>query len=189
MLDAGKIFRALASYPPLTIDATGLHPAAVLLPLYVRDGENTVLFTRRTEHLNHHRGEISFPGGRWQPEDADLQCTALRETAEEMGIRSADVTVLGRLDDFISVHGYHVVPFVGTFPWPYPFQADAREIAEVIEVPLATLQDPSRWRQEDWQHRGRRHPVDFCAVGKHEIWGLTAAILRQFLQRAFGGVE
>lgn len=185
MMDADKISRALASYPPETIDADGLHPAAVLLPLYVRDGEDTVLFTRRTEFLNHHRGEISFPGGRWRPEDIDLQRTALRETEEEMGIRSVDVTVLGRLDDFISVHGYHVVPFVGTFPWPYPFRVDTSEIAEVIEVPLATLRDPARWRQEDWQHRGRLYPVDFCTVDKHEIWGLTAAILRQFLRRVF----
>lgn len=185
MLDIARIERALAGYPLRTIDANGLHAAAVLLPLYVRDGEETVLFTRRTEHLNHHRGEISFPGGRRHPEDADLLATALRETEEEMGIRPADVTALGRLDDFVSVHGYHVVPFIGTFPWPYPFRADPREIAEVIEVPLATLRDPGIWRQEDWRHQGRHYPVHFCTVGAHEIWGLTAAILRQFLRRVF----
>lgn len=187
MLDSVRIARALADYPLRCIDGNGLQPAAVLLPVYLREGEETVLFTRRTEHLKHHRGEISFPGGRWQPDDVDLLATALRETEEEMGIRAQDVSVLGRLDDFVSVHGYHVVPFVGTFPWPYRFRVDSREIAEVIEVPLATLQDPLVWRQEDWRLRGRFYPVDFYTVGKHEIWGLTAAILRQFLRRAFGG--
>jgi 8-oxo-dGTP pyrophosphatase MutT (NUDIX family) len=187
MLDSVRIARMLANYPPRSTDGNGLQPAAVLLPLYVRDGEETVLFTRRTEHLKHHRGEISFPGGRWQPDDADLRATALRETEEEMGIMVQDVTVLGRLDDFVSVHGYHVVPFIGTFLWPYRFRVDPREIAEVIEVPLATLQDPLRWRQEDWHDRGRHYPVDFCTVGEHEIWGLTAAILRQFLHRVFDG--
>ena len=187
MLDSARIARALAAHPARTIAVDGRHPAAVLLPVYVREETATVLFTRRTEHLKHHRGEISFPGGRWQPADADLQATALRETEEELGIRAADVTVLGRLDDFVSVHGYHVVPFVGTFPWPYGLRVDAGEIAEVIEVPLTTLRDPDLWRQEDWRHRGRRYPVHFCLVGEHVIWGLTAAILRQFLQRTGGG--
>lgn len=187
MLDSVRIARALADYPLRSIDGNGLQPAAVLLPVYLREGEETVLFTRRTEYLKHHRGEISFPGGRWQSDDVDLLATALRETEEEMGIRAQDVKVLGRLDDFVSVHGYHVVPFVGTFPWPYRFRVDFREIAEVIEVPLATLQDPLVWRREDWRHRGRLNPVDFYTVGKHEIWGLTAAILRQFLHRAFCG--
>lgn len=188
MLDSDQVRQALAAHPLRAIPRRGLRPAAVLLPLYVREGEQTILFTRRTEHLQHHRGEISFPGGRRQQGDADLQATALRETEEEMGIRPADVTVLGRLDDFVSVHGYHVVPFVGTFAWPYPFRADPREIAEVIEVPLAVLRDPARWRREDWRHRGRLHPVHFCTVGEHQIWGLTAAILRQFLKRAGGGL-
>jgi len=187
MLDPGQVERALARHAPRRIPRARLSPAAVLLPLYVREGEDTILFTRRTEELNHHRGEISFPGGRQHAEDVDLQATALRETEEEMGIRAADVTVLGRLDDFVSVHGYHVVPFVGTFPWPYPFRVNSGEIAAVIEVPLATLRDPRLWRQEDWRHKGRLYPVDFCTVGEHEIWGLTAAILRQFLERAFGG--
>lgn len=186
MLDTTRIARALADFPSRKIDKKSLHPAAVLLPIYLRDSEATILFTRRTEHLKHHRGEISFPGGRWQPNDVDLQTTALRETEEEMGIRAQDVTILGQLDDSISVHGYHVATYVGTFPWPYVFRIDPREIAAVIELPLATLCDPQLWRQEDWRHRGRLYPVDFCTVGEHEIWGLTAAILRQFLQRAFG---
>lgn len=186
MLDPKDVRRALARHPILTTDPTGLRPAAVLLPLYFREGEDTLLFTRRTDHLEHHRGEISFPGGRRESGDADLRETALRETEEEMGIQRSDVTLLGRLDDFISVHGYHVVPFVGIFPWPYTFRVDEREIAKVIELPLSALRDPGIWRKEDWTHKGRRHPVHFYTIGGDEIWGLTAAILRQFIWRVFG---
>lgn len=133
--------------------------------------------------MKHHRGEISFPGGVRSAEDADLLRTALRETEEEMGICPADVTVLGRLDDFVSVAGYRVTPFVGTFPHPYSCQVNAEEIAEVIEVPLSVLRDPAIWRKENWHHKGRMYPVHFYTVNGHEIWGLTAAILRQFLKR------
>lgn len=116
-------------------------------------------------------------------EDGDLLATALRETQEEMGIAPADVTVLGQLDDIVSVHRYHVTPFVGAFPYPYPFRVNGREIAEVLELPLNLLCDPALWRCENWIHQGRRTPVWFCSAGREEIWGLTAAILRQFLRR------
>ncbi len=172
----------LARHRPRTFAQPDLRPSAVLLPLYDRDGEETLLFTRRTDHLEHHRGEISFPGGAWHPEDRDLAATALRETEEEMGIVAGDVDILGRLDDFYSVHGYHVVPFVGTFPWPYPFRINRDEIAAIIEVPVTALRDPAIFRTEDWQHRGRTHPVHFYRYRGHEIWGLTAAILKQFLE-------
>jgi 8-oxo-dGTP pyrophosphatase MutT (NUDIX family) len=182
-LDPGRVRQALARQEPRRLPPEDLRPAAVLVPLYNREGEDYVLFTRRTDRLRHHRGEISFPGGRREPDDGDLVTTALRETREELGIAPDDVKVLGRLDDFFSVYGYHVTPYVGFFPWPYPLQADPGEIAEIIEVPLARFRDPAIHRQEDWQHRGRVHPVDFYSVDHHEIWGLTAAILRQFLQR------
>lgn len=172
----------LARHRPAHIPQQGLRPAAVLLPLYLRDGEETIFFTRRTDHLEHHSGEISFPGGAWQEDDGDLRITALRETEEEMGIAPADVTLLGRLDDFYSIHGYHVVPFVGTFAWPYPFRVNPDEIAELIELPLARLRDPTIFHTEDWHHRGRVHPVHFYLIDGHQIWGLTAAILKQFLE-------
>lgn len=183
MLDREAVRLALAGHPCLTLDLGVLRPSAVLLLLFDRDGEDHVLLTRRTDHLPHHQGEIAFPGGARQPEDPDLLATALRETEEEMGIGPADVTVLGRLDDIISIHGYHVAPFVGTFRSPYPFRVNHREIAEVIELPLAVFAAPGVFRREDWQHRGRHLPVCFYTVGRHEIWGLTAAVLHQFLER------
>lgn len=183
MLDPETVRRVLAAHPCRKIPLGAMREAAVLVPLLVRDGSDHLLFTRRTDHLPHHQGEISFPGGARNREDPDLIATALRETEEEMGIRPEDVTVLGRLDDFHSVHNYHVVPHVGTFPWPYSLQANAREIAEVIILPLDAFADPAVHRQEDWRHRGRSCPVDFYTVGGYVIWGLTAAILRQFMQR------
>lgn len=177
-----RIGEILARHRPKHLPADALRPAAVLVPVYLRGDEETILFTRRTEHLEHHSGEISFPGGARHPEDPDLMATALRETEEEMGIAPGDVTVLGRLDDFFSVHGYHVVPYVGTFAWPYPFQVSADEIAEVIELPVARLRDPAIFHSEDWFHRGRPHLVHFYQVDGYQIWGLTAAILKQFLE-------
>lgn len=182
-LDPEAVRRALARHPISYLPQDNLAPAAVLLPLFLHDGREQVLFTRRPDTMPHHQGEISFPGGRRHAEDRDLQATALRETEEEMGIAPADVQVLGRLDDFFSVHGYHVTPFVGWFPYPYTFRVNAREISEVITVPLERLRDPEIFRTEDWSHRGRTYPVHFYRVDHHEIWGLTAAILSQFLER------
>ncbi|MDO3378030.1 CoA pyrophosphatase [Geoalkalibacter halelectricus] len=182
-LDPEQVRRALASHAPQRLPRENLAPAAVLVPLFARDGEEQVLFTRRPDTMPHHRGEISFPGGRRQPEDPDLLATALRETEEEMGIAAQDVRILGRLDDFFSVHGYHVTPFVGCFPYPYTFRVNVREVAEVITVPLARLRDPAIFHIEDWSHRGRDYPVHFYQIDHHQIWGLTAAILTQFLDR------
>lgn len=185
MLEDDAVRRRLGRQPHLTLPVAGLRPAAVLVPLFRRDDEDMILFTRRTETLNHHRGEISFPGGAWHAGDAGLAETALRETEEEMGISAGDVRVLGRLDDSISIHGYHVASFVGTFPYPYRYTVNRAEIAEVIEVPLQRLRDPAIYHEEDWRHQGRLYPVSFYTVGRHRIWGLTAEILRQFLQRVF----
>ncbi len=181
MLDRVWLSRRLQHFPQRTIPPDGLRPAAVLVPLLVRNGEDCLLFTRRTEHLPHHGGEISFPGGGRHADDPDLASTARRETEEELGITSDLIELHGRLDDFWSIHGYHVVPFVGTIPHPFPYRVADFEIAELIEAPLDHFRQPGVHHIEDWTHRGRVHPVDFYRYGEHVIWGLTAAILRQFL--------
>lgn len=162
-------------------------PAAVLLPLFTKGGEPHILFTKRTEQLNHHRGEISFPGGVFQDGDEGPLQTALRETWEEVGISPGDVEVLGELDDFYSIHHYLVSPFVGVFPADYPLKINAAEIDKVIEVPLSHLLRPEIFRAEDWRWKGRLQPVYFYTYGDNEIWGLTAAILKQFLDIVFPG--
>jgi 8-oxo-dGTP pyrophosphatase MutT (NUDIX family) len=175
-----RIKTALAARERLEM-APGPVPAAVLLPLYVKEGACHVLFTKRTEHLHHHRGEISFPGGVRHPEDRDALETALRETREEVGIAPADVEILGALDDFYSIHDYLVTPYVGLLPADPRFRTNAGEIERLIEVPLAHLLRPEIFRAEDWSWRGRTQPVYFYTYGNDEIWGLTAAILKQFL--------
>jgi 8-oxo-dGTP pyrophosphatase MutT (NUDIX family) len=183
MMGVEEIRQALAAYAPATLELGEMKASAVLLPLLYKDGVPHLLFTRRTEHLPHHRGEISFPGGARHPEDQSLLVTALRETEEEMGIAPADVRVLGRLDDFISVHNYHVVPYVGLIPSPYHYRVNAGEIADIFEIPLKRLCDPAIFHKEDWHEHGRVHPICFYTLAECQIWGLTAAILRQFLKR------
>uniref|UniRef100_A0A831U072 CoA pyrophosphatase n=1 Tax=Geobacter metallireducens TaxID=28232 RepID=A0A831U072_GEOME len=160
-------------------------PAAVLVPLFLEGGEYHILFTKRTEHLNHHRGEISFPGGVCHPEDGGARGTALRETWEEVGIRPGDVEVLGELDDFYSVHNYLVTPVVGIFPAGCELRVNPNEIERVIMAPLAHFLRPEVFRVEDWNWRGRTQPVYFYTYQGDEIWGLTAAILKQFLDLTF----
>jgi 8-oxo-dGTP pyrophosphatase MutT (NUDIX family) len=178
-----KIRQSLANHTPATLEVGGMKASAVLAPLLFKDGQIHLLFTRRTEHLEHHRGEISFPGGARHPEDANLIATALRETEEEMGIAPADVQILGQLDDFVSVHNYHVVPYVGLIPSPYRYRINSGEIAEIFEIPLQRLRDPAIFHKENWQEHGRVYPICFYTLAECQIWGLTAAILRQLLKR------
>lgn len=179
-----KIKTALAAHRRITMES-GPVPAAVLLPLFVKNGEYHVLFTKRTERVNHHRGEISFPGGCSDPEDESSLATALRETWEEVGIDPAHIEILGVLDDFYSIHHYLVTPYVGLFPADYPLRINGGEIERVIEVPLPHLLRPEIFRNEDWSWKGRTTPVYFYTYLQDEIWGLTAAILKQFLDIVF----
>ena len=179
----GRVATQLARYPVKSLELGDSRSAAVLVPLFCRDDQLWILFTRRTEHLKNHGGEISFPGGGAEAQDTDFWQTALRETEEEMGIARGDVNRLGQLDDFYSVYGFRVEVCVGSYADPYPYRIDRDEIAEVIELPLARLRDPKIYHQEQWQRQGRQLPVDFYQLDGHRIWGMTAAILKQLLAR------
>lgn len=182
MLDLAHLTAHLRGFPRQTIPVGQLRPAAVLVPLFRRHGADHLLFTERTAHLPHHAGEISFPGGGASPGDTDLADTALRETEEELGLARVEITILGRLDDFYSVHGYHVVPYVGLIPAPDNLAHDPEEIAGIFEAPLEHFRDPAVHQVKDWPHRGELHRVDFYHFQGHVIWGLTAAILRQLIE-------
>ena len=160
--------------------------AAVLVPLFEKGGEPHVLLTRRTEQMRSHRGQISFPGGRQDPEDPSLLHTALRETAEEIGLAPADVRIVGELDDLLTVTDYIVSPFVGIIPHPYFFRVSEREIAEMIEAPLEAFLRPERLRVSSrLEHEGRPYRTYFFHVGPHIVWGATAKILVQLLELAY----
>jgi 8-oxo-dGTP pyrophosphatase MutT (NUDIX family) len=158
----------------------GARRSGVLVPLFVRDRVRRVVFTRRTDTLEHHRGQISFPGGAEEPGDGDLSHTALRETEEELGVRPADVKVLGPLSPIVTVTDFYVEPFVGAIPQPYVFSPAEDEIAEVLEVPVGALRDPSI--KETKFLPGREEPVDFYHHGNNVIWGATARILAELLE-------
>lgn len=111
--------------------------------------------------------------------------TALRETWEEVGIKPADVELLGSLDDVHSVHGYLVTPYVGVYPSNYSLKFNPEEIDKTICVALTDLLQSEHFRTEDWTWQGRHHPVHFFTCGEDEIWGMTAGILKQFLDLVF----
>ena len=117
-------------------------PAAVLVPLVKRDAGLQVILTRRTDHLSDHAGQISFPGGRQEQEDATLEETALRETEEEIGLARRHIDLIGRIDDYYTVTGYQVTPVIGLVTPPFDLTPDDHEVAEVFEVPLEFILNP-----------------------------------------------
>lgn len=193
-MDLREALRSRLGRRDASAEATdGATPAGVLVPLYRKDDAWHVLLNRRTMHVGEHKGEIAFPGGVIEDEDATMQACALREAWEEMGIRPEDVDVLGAVDAVLTRTNYLVYPTVGTIPYPYPFNADPREVAEVIEVPLDAVLDDSAVRYE------RRHSEDGPALdrvayacGSSLIYGATAWILQQVLaqvRQAIGEVD
>ena len=140
--------QVLAERVKVDITDSDLMPAAVLIVLYAKSGSYHVLLNKRSELVEYHKGEISFPGGARDPEDQDFVDTALRETEEEMGVSRGDITILGQLDDIITRTNFGVRVYVGTIPYPYPFKPSADEIAEVLEIPISVLQDPTNLLQD-----------------------------------------
>jgi 8-oxo-dGTP pyrophosphatase MutT (NUDIX family) len=178
-----ELEKILTSRDKQFLPADGLVTAAVLLPLFHKEGRIHVLLTKRSDMVEHHRGEISFPGGKLDPTDPDLLSCALRETAEELGVAPQHVRVVGELDDFYTVATqYHVVPFVGLIPYPYEFRPSAREIAGLIAPPLEIFFDAERRSEEKWLFKGEEITVVFYRWEGHTIWGATARILNHFVE-------
>ncbi len=171
------------------VDDPGLTPAAVLLLLYLKDGEYCVLLNKRSEQVEYHKGEISFPGGAKDAEDQDFLGTALRETEEEMGIDRAHVSILGELDEIATNSRFLVKVFVGTISYPYQSKPSAVEIAEVLEVPIPTLLDSANLRVETRWEVGAPVTSYSYAYKEHLIFGATARILRQFLELLADGLD
>ena len=152
--------------------------AAVLVPLFFKQGQYHLLLTKRTDKVKDHKGQISFPGGVFEEGDETLLDTALRECSEEIGLTPEDVQILGALDDEVIVAtNYRVSPFVGFIPWPYRFQPNEDETAKIIEIPIEAFLKHDEFKSPDDETASSyvyRYQDDI-------IWGATARILSNFL--------
>jgi 8-oxo-dGTP pyrophosphatase MutT (NUDIX family) len=175
--------RALLSPAEATaLDAFGRTDAAVLVPLYIDGGELHAVFTKRREDLRRHPGEISFPGGRYDEGEPDLQSTALREAEEEIGLPSSAVEIVGALQPTPTIAtGYAIYPFVGLIEPGLAWTLSPREVAEVLELSLGELRDG--YVRQRLVRRGLPIRTDTYVVGDHLIWGATARILSDLFDR------
>lgn len=187
MIDA--IRRRLATYrPPLLGEPYRIErdQAAVLLPI-VTSRRPELLLTLRASTLDAHAGEVAWPGGRRDPEDADLEATALRETHEEIGVAPRHVEVVGMLRPFISKFGLLVTPFVGLVEEPVDLRPNPDELEAVFSVPIDYLLDDPRTQTDIIDRHGERHEVPVYHYDGYRIWGLTAMILQHFLDEIVAG--
>ncbi|WP_019015605.1 CoA pyrophosphatase [Elioraea tepidiphila] len=158
-----------------TDEATSLR-AAVLVPIVLHPAPSVVL-TLRAHHLSRHPGQVSFPGGRIDPQDASPEAAALREAEEEIGLSASTVEVIGRLPTHVTGTGYRVTPVLGLLTPPVAPKPDPREVAEVFELPLAALTGPPGPYEEEAVFRGRLRRYWVVPHERHRIWGATAAML------------
>ena len=162
---------------------SNLREAAVLVPILQRPEGLSVLLTRRADTLRNHRGQVSFPGGRRDPEDLTLAACALRESQEEVGLPPENVEIIGYLDDYPTTTRYRVTPVVGLVRPPENFVFDAVEVAEIFEVPLAVLLDRSSYESKLLSKDGLNVPFFEINHGGHRIWGATAGMLQNLSRK------
>ncbi len=166
----------------MVADARDATRAAVLVPLYNTHTASYLLLTKRTETVEHHKGQISLPGGVVDKSDKDFLGTALRETYEEVGIREQDIEVLGALDDTFTVTGFLITPFVGFIPHPYDIKPNKDEVDEVLHVPVGFFMDPKNSKEEPFVRNGSTYIICSYSYKDIWIWGATARIIKHFVE-------
>lgn len=189
-MDPGFIRHQIAAHSPNTKVVRGDHnlnpgmdpngpltPAAVLVPLVLRETGITVLFTQRTTQMAKHPGQISFPGGHVDDTDVDAEDTALRETEEEVGLSRNHIDVIGRLDTYVIRTGFKVTPVVGIVRPPFEINPDSYEVDEVFEVPLSFLMDSENHERHNRQFEGHNREFYAMPYQGYYIWGATAGMI------------
>ncbi len=163
-----------------------LQAAAVLVPLVAHADGINVLFTQRTDHLKHHPGQVSFPGGRSEPQDQGPIATALRETEEEIGLGAGYIDPLGLLDDYETVTGFLVTPVVSLVTPGFTLALDDFEVAASFEVPLTYLLDPQNQHIGQRNYNGKERRYYYIEYRQRRIWGATAGIIMNLYRRLHG---
>jgi 8-oxo-dGTP pyrophosphatase MutT (NUDIX family) len=180
-----SVLASLRDHLPLDLAPPALEqdlvPAGVLVPLFMREEDLRVLFTQRTLMVKDHRGQIAFPGGVRDPEDAHLLATALRESFEEIGLVPEAVEVLGSLPGVTTITGYHITPFVGLIPYPYEFRTSPREVERLLALPVADFYPSEHWSSGPYVFQGHTTRVCYWQNGEEVVWGATARILLNLL--------
>jgi 8-oxo-dGTP pyrophosphatase MutT (NUDIX family) len=178
-----KLKELLALRPWKQIRDNDRRASAVLIPIFYSNDQYHILFTKRTELVHHHKGEISFPGGGFHVDDGSLVQTALRESQEEIGLDPLDVEVLGELDDIITRGSPYIIsPFIGSFKPDYHFATSAFEIAEIIIIPISALLNKEHCEAgPEIMPDGQTLTAYTFSYDKYRITGATARILNQFL--------
>jgi 8-oxo-dGTP pyrophosphatase MutT (NUDIX family) len=171
-----------ASFPGA---AKTFKPAAVLVPIVMRDAEPSVILTRRASHLNNHAGQISFPGGRAEDHDGTAVDTALRESEEEIGLAPRLVEVIGALSTYVTVTQYSVIPVVGLVEPTFDLQAQVSEVAEIFEVPLRFLLDRTNHQKHSGFHNGVERFWYAMPYNDYYIWGATAGMIKDLSERSY----
>lgn len=162
-----------------------LRDAAILVPVVDHGSEATVILTKRTDHLSTHSGQIAFPGGRIDAEDASPEDAALRETEEEIGLDRSFIEVVGRMPDYVSGSGFRIAPVLSVVRPDFMLTLNRDEVDDAFEVPLAFLMDPANHSQESLVWQGRERHFYTMPYEQRYIWGITAGIIRTLYERLY----
>lgn len=180
-----QIAGVLDKYQPQRVEVHGVYSAAVMILTVNRQDIPHIIFTKRTNTVETHKGQISFPGGVHEPKDKNLLETAKRETFEEIGIQPNLIENLGQLDDFFTVTDYIVSPFAGYVNSDFEYEINTHEVAQILEVPLSIFLNADDFEVKKWNHQGTNYDVFFYHYQDQVIWGATAYILNRFIDMVF----
>jgi 8-oxo-dGTP pyrophosphatase MutT (NUDIX family) len=182
-ITSGSLMEILSQEPAPPAPEAGLHPAGVLAPLFFNEGRPHLVFTQRTFTVRDHRGQISFPGGVRDPRDPDLLATALREAQEEIGLDPQAAEVLGALTPVSTITGYWITAFVAQIPYPYEFRLNSQEVRRLLLLPLEGFMEAGHWSRGNYTLGARTVLVCCWRQGRTVIWGATARLVLDLLQR------